>query len=78
MLNLIKKSFQWEMSCSIQIEGTKTDRHDEVKSRFSRFCEKRIKLQANFCNNVRPYLHIYSFLYESRAQVVKSLSYTFR
>ena len=32
------KSVQWEPSCSIR-----TDRHDEANSRFSQFCETRLK-----------------------------------
>jgi len=32
------KSVQWQPSCSIQMER-RTDRHDEVNSRFSLFCK---------------------------------------
>jgi len=39
MLNFTKKIRPAEMRCSLRIDGTKTDRHGEVNSRFSRFCE---------------------------------------
>jgi hypothetical protein len=52
VLNFIKKFVQWEMSCSMRTDGTKTGRHDEVKSRFLRFCEIRIKLQANLGDDI--------------------------
>jgi len=32
------KSFYWEPSCSVQING-RTDRHDKANSRFSKFYE---------------------------------------
>ena len=34
-----KKSVQWNMGCSMQIDGTNTDKHDEVNGRLTRFCE---------------------------------------
>jgi len=33
------KSVQWEPSCFMR-----TDRHDEANTRFSQFCEKRLKI----------------------------------
>jgi hypothetical protein len=34
-----RKSVQWEPSCPMRTEDGRTDRHDEVNSRFSQFCD---------------------------------------
>jgi hypothetical protein len=47
------KSVQWEPNCSTRTDG-RTDRHDDANSRFSQFCEQRLKPPTKYAVYSKP------------------------